>query len=175
MAHGLIGLSLRPAAEAIGVSHATLLRHFSSKEELVARVMEKVRDDLTERLRTDAAHLAARTGAEQIEAVWRILCEPAEQRQFLRLFEMVAASGHPGGADEDLTRSLVTDWLPFITPGLEREGWPESDTVALATMVLAQVRGLQLDLIVSGDRPRADRALQLFLRGLRHTPADGPV
>ena len=50
--HGLIGLSLRPLAEAVGTSDRMLLYHFRDKDDLVAtilrtstaRSMESIRD-----------------------------------------------------------------------------------------------------------------------------------
>ena len=38
--HGIADLSLRPMASSLGVTHATLIRHFSSKEALVAALVE---------------------------------------------------------------------------------------------------------------------------------------
>jgi AcrR family transcriptional regulator len=43
---GIADLSLRPVAQSLGVTHATLLRHFSSKDELIKCVVEKIRTDL---------------------------------------------------------------------------------------------------------------------------------
>ncbi|WP_369227946.1 hypothetical protein AB5J52_47510 [Streptomyces sp. R39] len=44
------------------------------------------------------------------------------------------------------------------------DGRPPEDASTLATLLLAQVRGLQLDLLVSGDRARADRAIEFAAR-----------
>jgi AcrR family transcriptional regulator len=164
LAHGVTELSLRPLAQAIGVTHATLLRHFSSKDELVVAVLDKIRTDLVAELNVTTEFGAARSTAESLRVVWRRLCEPAEQRQFLLLFELVDYHSRKTGGDRALVTSIVTGWLEVIAAALARDGWPPSDASALATLVLAQVRGLQLDLLVSGDRARADRALELSLR-----------
>ncbi|MEU4418943.1 TetR/AcrR family transcriptional regulator [Nocardia salmonicida] len=47
---GIANLALRAVAEGVGVSHATLLRHFSSKEELLTAVLGHIRTDLAARL-----------------------------------------------------------------------------------------------------------------------------
>ena len=39
--HGLIGLSLRPLAAALGTSDRMLIYHFGSKDELIAAVLER--------------------------------------------------------------------------------------------------------------------------------------
>lgn len=163
LAHGVIDLSLRPVAQALGVTHATLLRHFSSKDELITAVLDKIRTDLAEQLTGDEEFRAARSTAELVKAVWRRLCEPQEQRQFLLMFELVGNHGWKPGGERDLAQSIVGDWLDLLVGRLTQDGWPPEDSSALATLVLAQVRGLQLDLLVSGDRARADRALDFSL------------
>ena len=49
--NGVAELTLRPLAEALGVTHATLLRHFGSKEELVKEVITAIRLGLLKNLR----------------------------------------------------------------------------------------------------------------------------
>ncbi|MCX4391374.1 TetR/AcrR family transcriptional regulator (plasmid) [Streptomyces sp. NBC_00257] len=174
--HGISGLSLRPVAQALGVTHATLLRHFSSKDALLLAVSEKVRTDLAAWLTSDAELREAHSTAELVRALWRRLCEPQEQRQFLLLFEFVGHHGEGSGEDEELSRSIVHDWIGIIANRLVADGWPPEDASALSTLVLAQVRGLQLDLLVSGDRARTDRAIDFAVRPLDRSPAgrDGP-
>ncbi|MFE7113055.1 TetR/AcrR family transcriptional regulator [Streptomyces sp. NPDC057575] len=171
--HGISGLSLRPVAQALGVTHATLLRHFSSKDELLLAVAEKVRTDLAAWLMSDMELREAHSTAELVKALWRRLCEPQEQRQFLLLFEFVGHHGEMSGADEKLSRSIVHDWIEIIANRLVADGWPPEDASALSTLVLAQVRGLQLDLLVSGDRTRADRAIDFAVRLLDRSPRAG--
>ena len=50
-------------------------------------------------------------------------------------------------------REAATDWLIPLTEGLESIGRPQ-----LATLVLAVIRGLIMDLEATGDAARADRA-----------------
>ena len=49
--HGLIGLSLRPLAAAIGTSDRMLLYHFSDKDDLVATVLRVSTDRSVEEIR----------------------------------------------------------------------------------------------------------------------------
>lgn len=167
LAHGVANLSLRPVAQALGVTHATLLRHFSSKDELIMSVLDKIRTDLAAEITAAEDLRAARTTAELVKALWRRLCEPQEQRQFLLLFELVGHNGWKPEGDGDLAPSLVTGWVDLLADRLAQDGWPPEDASALATLMLGQVRGLQLDLLVSGDRERVERALDFALLGLR--------
>lgn len=43
---------------------------------------------------------------------------------------------------------------------LLQSGYPPDEASTLATLLLTQVRGLQLDLLLTGDRARADRAIE---------------
>jgi AcrR family transcriptional regulator len=162
--HGIAGLSLRPVAQVLGVTHATLLRHFSSKDELIKCVLEKIRTDLFAQVTADWEELQqAGSTAQLLRITWRRLCEPKEQRQFLLLFEMVARKGWQSGDGGELTQSMEDDFVDFISGWLRQDGWTPEDASALATLLLAQIRGLQLDLLVSGDRARVDRAFEFAL------------
>ncbi|SOR81188.1 MULTISPECIES: TetR/AcrR family transcriptional regulator [Streptomyces] len=169
--HGIAGLSLRPVAQALGVTHATLLRHFSSKDELIKCVVEKMRTDLFAQVTADRELQEAGSTAQLLRVTWRRLCEPKEQRQFLLLFEMVAAKGWQSSDGGELARSM-DDFVDFISGWLRQDGWAPEDASTLATLLLAQIRGLQLDLLVSGDRARADRAFEFALALLE--PRTGP-
>ncbi|UGT42419.1 TetR/AcrR family transcriptional regulator [Nocardia yamanashiensis] len=157
--NGVRDFSLRPVAQALGVSHATLIRHFATRDALIAEVLENIRVDFERRLFTPEIR-TAESAQELLRAAWRLLCQPREQRQFLVLFELVAAGAHtPAGP---LAR-LATDWLTLIETELERYGWPAESVSSTATFVLAQVRGLQLDLLTTGDRERVDAAFELTI------------
>jgi hypothetical protein len=68
---------------------------------------------------------------------------------------------------QDLSETLVSGWVELIADQLVREGWAPQVAEPVATLVLAQFRGLQLDLLVAGDRGRVDRAFQSSLRLLQ--------
>ncbi|HEX6486223.1 MAG TPA: TetR/AcrR family transcriptional regulator, partial [Nocardioidaceae bacterium] len=53
--HGLIGLSLRPLAAALGTSDRMLLYHFTSKDDLVAAVLRESNDRAIAQIRALAA------------------------------------------------------------------------------------------------------------------------
>lgn len=161
LAHGVADLSLRPMADALGVSHATLLRHFASKEDLIGEVVSTIREGV----------LQARTGqrddtldlAEAMWTVWRQLCQPSERRQFALLFELVAANERDPGRFGELMPMLITDFLGPMEAAMRSRGLSRRSARNLATGFLAQVRGLQLDLSVSGDQRRVDAAMRHYI------------
>jgi AcrR family transcriptional regulator len=161
--NGIGDLSLRDMARALAVTHATLLRHFSSKEDLLLQVIAKIRSDFVDQLANDEQLRSAHPASELLRATWKRLCEPAEQRQFALLFELVGRATRGGGRVAELAQSSIDDWLTVISAQLLRIGHPAKDADTLATLLLAQVRGLQLDLLLTGDRPRVDRAIDALI------------
>ncbi|TLH65251.1 TetR/AcrR family transcriptional regulator [Mycolicibacterium aubagnense] len=162
--NGLADLSLRRLAEALGVTHATLLRHFSSKDELVLEVAEHIRADFQARLAGDLDLKPGHSVADVARALWSRLCEPREQRQFRLLFELF---GSRSLGDQRLIESMIHGWVELMTDRiLVAGGWSQQDAQALATLLLAQFRGLQLDLMLTGERARVDAALEISLRHL---------
>lgn len=63
----------------------------------------------------------------------------------------------------DFRRTATTDWLEPLAEGLRSIGRQE-----LATLVLAVIRGLLMDLDATADTTRTDQAFQHFLDALDH-------
>jgi AcrR family transcriptional regulator len=170
--YGVSDLSLRAVARSVGVSHATLLRHFGSKDGLLAAVLDRIRTDVAAGVSRVVAGGRQQRPADDVRSMWQALCEPAAQRQFRVLFELV---GRPGSADfsQGLESLIVSSWTELIVQRLVLDGWSPVDAQPVATLLLAQFRGLQLDLMVTGDRRRVDQAIELSLGLL--DPPDGHV
>lgn len=160
---GIRDLALRPMAEALGISHASLLRHFKSKEDLVLTVLENIRQRVATQL--DAAVSAATTGsvAEVVRTAWQALSDPRERGQFLLLFELADVRN---GTNPDIVAALIGDWVSLIGALFEAEGEDAGQAEAKATLLLAQIRGLQLDLMLTEDADRVDQALEVALVGM---------
>ena len=76
--HGLVGMSLRPLAQAVGSSPRVLLYLFGSKDGLVRALLERARADelaLLQAVRRDQGTLA-----EAALALWRWLAAPEHGR-----------------------------------------------------------------------------------------------
>lgn len=159
--NGLADLSLRRVAEALGVTHATLLRHFSSKDELVLAVIEQIRADFVRQLSGDIEHAPGHSVAALAKTMWARLSQPLEQRQFRLLFELV---GNRRRGDSAFAESMIRSWVELIADRiLGAGGRSRPEAHALATLMLALFRGLQLDLMLTGDRARVDAALDTSL------------
>jgi len=161
--NGVGDFSLRRTAMALDVSHATLLRHFSTKEELLDEVLHKIRADFNARLQRETETGKTQSLKEYMVSVWEHLCEPLEQRQFRLLFELVKFTPHRPGRKAPLVRSLVDEIVESIQEVLERERYSRKRARIIATSILAQIRGLHLDLAISGDLSRVDAAMRDYI------------
>jgi AcrR family transcriptional regulator len=165
--HGVSELSLRPMAKEIGVTHATLLRHFGTKEELVAEVVELIRADVFAE-RVEQAEVVVSL-ARSLRTVWKRLCDPKERRQFALLFELVALETRDPGRFEGLTSILVSDFLDPLEAAFREHGLSRREARDVATTYLALVRGLQLDLALTGDQRRVDAAMYRYIDDVTRT------
>lgn len=163
--HGLADLSLRPLAQALGVTHAALLRHFGSKEQLLVALTRTVRAGLMAELAEDAELRDAR-GAELLRRLWRRWAQAQHQRQFLLMFEIYGRTLRERETYRGFLEPIVHDWLRLIEQALVSEGCPAEQATTWATLVLAQIRGLQLDVAGTGDRARVDAAFETWLQML---------
>ena len=152
--HGIGDLSLRPLAAALDTQAPVLLHHFGSKDQLVAQILNGVRDRLRDRGRT-AEGAQPRTG---LRAVWEWASDPA-QDPFLRLFfEAYALALRNPERYADFLEHVVQDWLDTPMAAV--------DDIS-ATLAIATIRGLLLDLLTTGERDRVEAAMQRFLTILR--------
>lgn len=168
---GLAGLRLGDLARRTGVSSRMLLHYFGSKEELVARGLEAAR---TRQLVAFRARLEPRPPTpyrDVLAAAWSWLGS-SEARPYLRLFEQLqAVAREPGSRHAGFAERSVVEWLPVLESGFARDGAGSTRAAELATLTLAVVRGLLLDVSATDDRARADAAFDRFV-ALLHGPPD---
>jgi AcrR family transcriptional regulator len=156
--HGLPD-RLEPLASATGASARMLIYHFGTRDALLRAVLANAR-----RRQLTAFGDLLRTRADEPYTVtlmraWNFITGP-EGQPYLRMFgqfrENAAERLLP-----DFRRTATTDWLGPLEEGLRSMGRPE-----LATLVLAVIRGLLVDLDATGDHTRTDRAFSAFLATL---------
>jgi AcrR family transcriptional regulator len=145
--HGLADLTLRPLAEALGVMPNTLTHHFGSKDELLSEILNGVRDRLRE-MRTEVAADPLR---DPIESVWQWTADERRQSFFRSFFEAYGLALRQPQRFEPFLARVVSDWVGSHNP-------------EAATLELAVLRGLLLDLLTTGERDRVERALALYMR-----------
>ena len=167
--HGIGDVSLRPMAHALGVTHATLIRHFASKEALLEEIVEHLRSRLLAQMVTDEKLSATMSTAELLRAFWRRLDDPRERRQFVLLADIYGLALRDRNRYASVLESSVREFIAPIEDTLIRDGVPPTRARAVATALLAQIRGLQLDLAATDDRDRVDEAFSTTLDALLTT------
>jgi AcrR family transcriptional regulator len=154
VAQGIADLSLRPLAEALGTQAPVLLHHFGSKEHLVEEIITGVRD----RVRALGRGAEAETHRSGLGAVWAWVADPAHAPLMRLFFETYALALRHPDRHADFLHHAVRDWLD--------EPLAAVDEIS-ATLAIATVTGLLLDLLTTGDRTRVEDALARFLLLLR--------
>ena len=155
VANGISDLSLRPLAVALRTQAPVLLHHFGTKEHLVEELLGRVRD----RLRALGRSAEAETHRSGLGAVWTWVSDP-DQAPLMRLyFEAYGvALRRPDPRYADFLNHAIRDWLD--------EPLAAIDEIS-ATLAIATVTGLLLDLLTTGDRVRVEHAMERFIFLLR--------
>lgn len=158
LAHGLPD-RLDPFAAASGTSTRMLIYHFGTRDALLRETLRRAR----RRQRDFFGDLVSPRPDEPyprtLRRAWQVMTGPAG-RPYLSMFGRLREDAEqrlwPG-----FRRESTTDWLQPLEEGMRSIGRPE-----LATLVLAVVRGLIMDIEATGDTSRADRAFDDFLAAL---------
>ena len=157
LAHGLVDLSLRPLAAAIGTSPRVLLYLFESKDGLVQAILGRARAE--ELAALDSVRRVGESGGlpAAARAIWAWLAAP-EHRALLTLW--VEGYGRalvePDGPWAGFAARTVHDWLAVLD---DVGGGDDTDR----TLLLAVLRGALLDLLATGDVARTSVAVTRFL------------
>jgi AcrR family transcriptional regulator len=175
LAHGLTGVSLRELADATGVSSRMLVHHFGSKEGLLTSALGEAR----RRQRTTLEErLQPKPGQPYVTVIadaWRWL-RAEEAQPYLRLFgELHALARQPHSPWADFAQRSVLDWRPAIEAGFLADGAEPAEARRSATLTLAVIRGLLLDLHALDDPERVDAAHELFVQLLRERLPHGAL
>jgi AcrR family transcriptional regulator len=162
--HGFSELTWRPVAAALGVSPTTLVHHFGTKEQMLEAILGRLRERVFVATRDPAGEppdLAA-----EARASWTRAADPHRGAEY-RLF--FAVYGRALQAPEQFAAFLehvVAYWMSAL---VDAQG-PDADPATAArraTLVIATIRGLLLDLLATGDRERVEDAAETFIATLR--------
>lgn len=141
--HGLITLSLRPLAAALGTSDRMLIYHFGSKDHLVADVLR------TSNERACAAVAALPPSRDPRAAVldlWELMKAPAIA-PCTRLYVEAAALGLLGREPYvSVVREANAVWIRCLAEHLARSGVDAADVRRVVGLLDAAFLGFQLDL-----------------------------
>jgi len=161
--HGVVDLSLRPLAAAVGSSPRVLLFLFGSKAGLVQALLARAREDeLALLARARAGGAGDRDPVGVASELWDWLAAE-EHRALLKLWvegyarSLIDSDGPWAG----FAAATVADWLELL-------GELGGDA-AEHTLILAVLRGGLLDLLATGDLQRVSAAVSRQLALLQAT------
>lgn len=148
LAEGLIGLTLRPVAAAIGTSDRMLLYHFKSRDELVTAVVART----IQRAVTAVDQLPPeRNVRDGVHALWQALLK-APLHQCIDVYCQAAATGLIGAEPYlSVVRHSNDLWSEGLERYLVRCGADPSRVARIVTLVDSSLFGFHLDLTT--DKP----------------------
>jgi AcrR family transcriptional regulator len=158
--HGLVEMSLRPLAEAVGSSPRVLLFLFGSKDGLVQALLARAREDELALLRQADVDAGGGIPAAGLR-IWSWLAAP-EHRSLLKLWTEAYARSllDPTGPWREFARQTVDDWLAILAAAQPSAARRTRAGAAERTLALAVLRGSLLDLLATGDERRVTAAVR---------------
>lgn len=178
--HGLIGLSLRPLAAAIGTSDRMLIYHFGNRDALISAVVARSNDWAMAAVAALPGAPSVRSGVNRLWAAYQ--SEPLSS--CLDVYCQAAATGligrEPYRTD---ARAAAALWVTTLHDYLVRCGAPPRRASRIVTLVDSALYGFHLDLIIDhpeelargvDDLAQAAEALCAPARRIRRAEAHHP-
>ena len=167
--HGLIGLSLRPLAAALGTSDRMLIYHFGSKDALLSEVMRIANSRSVETIRA----VEIRPGVHQaVLDLWRACRTPPLDR-CQRMYVEAASLGLLGREPYlSVLKRENARWGTALADQLVAAGLPRAAAERAAVLLDAAFMGFELDLPL-GPPDRQEQALRDLADSLAtHPPGE---
>jgi AcrR family transcriptional regulator len=157
LAHGLVGLSLRPLAAALGTSDRMLLYHFDGKDDLVATVLRVSNDRSVSVIR---ALPPAGDVRRAVLDLWAAVTSPQLDR-CQRMYVEAAALGLFGREPyARVVREANALWVAAVADHLVASGTPRSRATRAVALLDAALMGFQLDLPLAVGDPVQEQAVR---------------
>jgi AcrR family transcriptional regulator len=148
-------------AKRIGVSHATLVHHFATRDQLITEIIERVVTDALVPPKVDRTR-GPEVWLRQLWAYWR----SPEGRRFVKLFLSVVGHSLYDDVGSAALRGSIDHRRSRLAEALVEMGCPVDESSVLADYLTATLRGLLLELLVTDDGERVDAGLELLVRDL---------
>jgi AcrR family transcriptional regulator len=160
--HGFSEVSWRPVAAALGVSPTTLVHHFGTKEQMLVAILGRLR----ERIAADSDRAGAQPDlATAARAAWTRTSDPRRWAEFRLFFAVYGRALQAPEQFAGFLERVVADWMSALVDA-QGPGTDPAAATRTATLVIATIRGLLLDLLATGDRDRVQDAAESFLATL---------
>jgi AcrR family transcriptional regulator len=166
--HGFSEVSWRPVAAALGVSPTTLVHHFGTKEQMLVAILGRLR----ERIRAAASDRAGEQPslAAAARAAWTQASDPQQWPEFRLFFAVYGRALQAPQQFAGFLDRVVADWMSDLVNAQGPDADPAT-AARTASLVIATIRGLLLDLLATGDQARVQDAADSFLATLEQAQA----
>jgi AcrR family transcriptional regulator len=166
--HGFSEVSWRPVAAALGVSPTTLVHHFGTKEQMLVAILGRLR----ERIRAAASDRAGEQPglAAAARAAWAQASDPQQWPEFRLFFAVYGRALQAPQQFAGFLDQVVADWMSDLVKAQGSDADPAT-AARTASLVIATIRGLLLDLLATGDQARVQDAADSFLATLEQAQA----
>ncbi len=154
--HGLIGLSLRPLAAAIGTSDRMLLYHFEGKDDLVATVLRISNDRSIAAVRTLPRPRSVRTAVLDL---WRV--SMSDELDHCHRMQVEAAALGVLGREPyaSVLREAHSRWVETLVDHLTAAGCTRARAERAVALLDATFTGLQLDRPLDPEGSHRERVI----------------
>lgn len=158
--HGFSEVSWRPVAAALGVSATTLVHRFGTKEQMLEAILGRLRERIFTATRDTLGQQPDLAMAAR--AVWSRTADPRRGAEFRLFFAVYGRALQAPHQFANFLEHVVDDWMNALVDAQGPDVDPATAT-RTATLVIATIRGLLLDLLATGDRERVQDAAESFL------------
>ncbi|MEU8250571.1 TetR/AcrR family transcriptional regulator [Nonomuraea sp. NPDC048916] len=158
---GLAGFSLDTLAPQLGTSSRMLVYYFGSKDELLGRIVYALRDDIVAALESRPVG----TIGEAIDLWWNHYRANLTDMQFF--FHLTSRSFEEPDKFKEFSSTAVDLWASYFYRSLQDNTRSDAEARSIARLVLATLRGLTVDLLITADARHVEQALTEFKSLLR--------
>ena len=160
LSHGLVGLSLRPLAAALGTSDRMLVYHFGSKERLVGAVLDRAQQRLAASI--ELPDPPPSNLAELVDQLWSALRTPAAAQVTRLYLETCVLAVQDPARWRSGPEQLRGPWRTPLRDGLTAFGIPAEQAEAFVDLILDTFDGLALHRLTASDPGPTDAAAAAF-------------
>jgi AcrR family transcriptional regulator len=155
--HGFADLSLRTLASALGVSTFALVYHFGSKGGVLAVAHNAVRRH-HQRMFREWMGVPGASPPALMKRYWDWWVSRPDREDARLSFEVMGTALRDPSKFPHVAEAART-WQEIVTESGIQYGLEEPDAEAVASLVVATVIGLEIDLLTTGEEQRTTRAL----------------
>src|SRR5262249_16680854 len=154
----------------LGTSHRILIYYFQSAESFWEAVVQNIRHK-EQRLRLELAAGDWNGIEEAVLGLWEHYTSDSYLPILRVVFEIYVRAIRNPSRFQGFLDDMIRSWVTSLEDGLaKRSGLSISEVRTRLRLSIAVFRGLQLDLLTTGDRKATTAALRLFASSIARQP-----